>query len=159
MSSRLFQRVREELGLAYAVFAYKNFHQSSGQLGVYVGTQTASADQAVEAIRSEYDRIAREGLPADELEAGKLQLKGQIMLALESPMARMGRLAGFSLHDDPYRPLDRMLAEVDAVSADEVAAVAQEFFPSERQTVVRLGPATNRTNGEAVPAVQTFASP
>jgi predicted Zn-dependent peptidase len=142
MSSRLFQCVREELGLAYAVFAYKNFHQSSGQLGVYVGTQTASADQAVDAIRAEYDRIAREGLPADELEAGKLQLKGQIMLALESPMARMGRLAGFSLHDEPYRPLDRMLAEVDAVTADEVAAVAGEFFPSERQTVVRLGPTT-----------------
>jgi len=140
MSSRLFQRVREELGLAYAVFAYKNFHQSSGQLGVYVGTQTASADQAVDAIRAEYDRIAREGLPPDELEAGKLQLKGQIMLALESPMARMGRLAGFSLHDDPYRPLDRMLAEVDAVTAAEVAAVAAEFFPSERQTAVRLGP-------------------
>jgi predicted Zn-dependent peptidase len=152
MSSRLFQRVREELGLAYAVFAYKNFHQSSGQLGVYVGTQSASADQAVDAIRAEYDRIAHEGLPAHELEAGKLQLKGQIMLALESPMARMGRLAGFSLHDDPYQPLDRMLAEVDAVTTDAVAAVAEEFFPSERQTVVRLGPA-------AFPAVQSSASP
>jgi predicted Zn-dependent peptidase len=140
MSSRLFQRVREELGLAYAVFAYKNFHQSSGQLGVYVGTQTASADRAVDAIRQEYGRIAREGLPADELEAGKQQLKGQIMLSLESPLARMGRLAGFTLHDDPYRPLDRMLAEIDAVSADEIAAVAAEFFPPERQTVVRLGP-------------------
>ncbi len=142
MSSRLFQRVREELGLAYAVFAYKHFHQSSGQLGVYVGTQTASAEQAVEAIRAEYDRIAREGLPADELEAGKLQLKGQIMLSLESPLARMGRLAGFALHDDPYRPLDRMLAEIDAVTADEVAATAAEFFPADRQTVVRLGPST-----------------
>jgi predicted Zn-dependent peptidase len=140
MSSRLFQRVREELGLAYAVFAYKNFHQSSGQLGVYVGSQTASADQAVAAIRAEYDRLAREGLPAAELEAGKRQLKGQIMLSLESPLARMGRLAGFSLHDDPYRPLDRMLAEIDAVTADEISAVAAEFFPAERQTVVRLGP-------------------
>ena len=140
MSSRLFQRVREELGLAYAVFAYKNFHQSSGQLGVYVGTQTASADQAVDAIRQEYGRLAGEGLPPDELEAGKQQLKGQIMLSLESPIARMGRLAGFSLHDDPYRPLDRMLAEIDAVSSDDIAAVAAEFFPPDRQTVVRLGP-------------------
>jgi predicted Zn-dependent peptidase len=148
MSSRLFQRVREELGLAYAVFAYKNFHQSSGQLGVYVGTQTASADQAVDAIRAEYDRIAREGLPADELETGKLQLKGQIMLALENPMARMGRLAGFALHDDPYRPLDQMLAEIDAVTADDVAAVGREFFPSDRQTVVRLGPVMDGANGE-----------
>ncbi len=121
--------MREELGLAYAVFAYKNFHQTSGHLGVYVGSQTASADQAVEAIRAEYDRLAREGLPAGELADGKQQLKGQIMLSLESPMARMGRLAGFSLHDDPYRPLDRMLAEIDAVTADDIAAVAAEFFP------------------------------
>ncbi len=140
MSSRLFQRIREELGLAYAVFAYKNFHQSSGQLGVYVGSQTASADAAVEAIRAEYDRLAREGLPADELAAGKQQLKGQIMLSLESPIARMGRLAGITLHDDAYRPLDRLLAEIDAVTADDIAAVAAEFFPAERQTVVRLGP-------------------
>ncbi|MBA3319166.1 MAG: insulinase family protein [Gemmatimonadales bacterium] len=141
MSSRLFQRVREELGLAYAVFAYRNFHHRSGQLGVYVGSQTASAGQAVEAIREEYDRLAREGLPADELADGKQQLKGQIMLSLESPVARMGRLAGFSLHDDDYRPLDRLLAEIDAVSLDDVAAVAAEFFPADRQTVLRLGPA------------------
>jgi predicted Zn-dependent peptidase len=140
MSSRLFQRVREELGLAYAVYAYKNFYQSSGQLGVYVGSQTASADQAVEVIRGEYDRLAREGLPPDELAHGKRQLQGQIMLSLESPVARMGRLAGFSLHDDRYRPLDAMLAEIDAVTPDDVAAVAAEFFPADRQTLVRLGP-------------------
>ena len=141
MSSRLFQRVREELGLAYAVFAYKHFYQSSGQLGVYIGTQPGTADAAVEAIRGEYDRLAREGLPGAELADGKQQLKGQVMLSLESPGARMGRLAGFVLHDDRYRPLDQMLAEIDAVTGDDVAAVAAEFFAPERQTVVRLGPA------------------
>ena len=140
MSSRLFQRVREELGLAYAVFGYKHFYQSSGQLGVYVGAQTSTADQAIAVIREEYDRLAREGLPADELAHGKQQLKGQIMLSLESPMARMGRLAGFTLHDDRYRPLDEMLAEIDAVTVEQIAAVAAEFFPADRQTVVRLGP-------------------
>jgi predicted Zn-dependent peptidase len=140
MSSRLFQRIREELGLAYGVFAYKQFFQGSGQLGVYVGTQVATADQAIEAIREEYARIAREGLPLSELANGKQQLKGQIMLSLESPAARMGRLAGFILHDDAYRPLDEMLAEIDRVTPEEVAAVAREFFAPERQTVVRLGP-------------------
>ena len=140
MSSRLFQRVREELGLAYAVFAYKHFYQSSGQLGVYIGTQPATADAAADAIRDEYARLAREGLPAGELADGKQQLKGQVMLSLESPGARMGRLAGFVLHADEYRPLDQMLAEIDAVSADDVASVAAEFFAPERQTVVRLGP-------------------
>jgi predicted Zn-dependent peptidase len=140
MSSRLFQRVREELGLAYAVFAYKHFYQGSGQLGVYVGTQPSTADRAVEAIRVEYGRLAREGLPLAELTNGKQQLKGQIMLSLESPGARMARLAGFTLYDDRYRPLDEMLGEIDRVTPDDVAAVAAEFFAPERQTVVRLGP-------------------
>ncbi len=140
MSSRLFQRVREELGLAYAVYAYKQFFQATGQIGVYVGTQPATADQAVDAIRAEYAAIARGALPADELMDGKRQLKGQIMLSLESPASRMGRLAGCVLHDDPYRPLDQMLAEIDAVTADDVAGVAAEFFAPERQSVVRLGP-------------------
>jgi predicted Zn-dependent peptidase len=141
MSSRLFQRIREELGLAYAVFAYKHFYQSAGQLGVYIGTQPGTADAAVEAIRGEYGRLAREGLPAAELADGKQQLKGQVMLSLESPGARMGRLAGFVLHADEYRPLDRMLAEIDAVTAEEIAEVAAEYFAPERQTIVRLGPA------------------
>jgi predicted Zn-dependent peptidase len=140
MSSRLFQRVREELGLAYAIFAYKNFYQGSGQLGVYVGTQVSTADQAVAAIRDEYSRLAREGLPLAELTNGKQQLKGQIMLSLESPGARMARLAGFVLYDDRYRPLDQMLAEIDGITSDDVAAVASQFFASERQTVLRLGP-------------------
>jgi predicted Zn-dependent peptidase len=146
MSSRLFQRVREELGLAYSVFAYKSFYLTTGHLGVYVGTQTATASKAVEAIRAEFDRIAREGLPTHELANGKQQLKGQIMLSLESPISRMGRLAGFTLYDDRYRPLDEMLAAVDAVTPDEIAAVAAEFFPAERQSVVILGPET--VNGE-----------
>ncbi|MGH7508073.1 MAG: M16 family metallopeptidase [Gemmatimonadales bacterium] len=140
MSSRLFQRVREELGLAYAIFAYKHFYQASGQLGVYVGTQPSTAGLAVEAIRSEYARLAHEGLPLPELIHGKQQLKGQIMLSLESPAARMGRLAGFTLYDDDYRPLDQMLTEIDSVSPEEIAAVAGEFFDPERQTVLRLGP-------------------
>ena len=140
MSSRLFQRVREELGLAYAIFAYKHFYQGSGQLGVYVGTQPATADRAVAAIRDEYGKVAREGLPLAELTNGKQQLKGQIMLSLESPGARMARLAGFTLYEDRYRPLDEMLTEIDAITPDAIAAVAREFFAPERQTVLRLGP-------------------
>jgi len=140
MSSRLFQRVREELGLAYAIFAFKQFYQSTGQLGVYVGTQPSTADQAIEAIRGEYDRLAREGLSGAELADGKRQLKGQVVLSLESPGARMHRLAGFVLHDDRYRALSELLADIDAVTQDQVAAVAAEFFPAERQAIVRLGP-------------------
>jgi predicted Zn-dependent peptidase len=84
--------------------------------------------------------LAREGLPTDELADGKRQLKGQVVLSLESPGARMHRLAGFVLHDDRYRPLGEMLADIDAVTSEEAAATAAEFFAPERQTVVRLGP-------------------
>jgi predicted Zn-dependent peptidase len=144
MSSRLFQRVREELGLAYAIFAYKHFYQGSGQLGVYIGTQSSTADQAVDAIRGEYARLAGEGLPPAELNNGKQQLKGQIMLSLESPGARMSRLAGFTLYGDRYRPLDDMLAEIDGITPEQVTAVAREFFAPERQTILRLGPNHHR---------------
>jgi predicted Zn-dependent peptidase len=140
MSSRLFQRIREELGLAYGIYAYQQFFQAAGVAGVYVGTQPATADKAEAAIRVEYARLASEGLPADELAAGKQQLKGQVVLSLESPISRMNRLASVTLHGEPYRPLAALLGEIDAVSGEDVAAMTAEFFAPERQTVVRLGP-------------------
>ena len=140
MSSRLFQRVREQLGLAYAIYSYQHFYQSAGQMGVYVGTQPATADAAEAAIRAEYDRLAADGLTPTELEDGKRQLKGQLMLALENPLSRMGRLAAAELLEGRYRPLDDILAEIDSVTLDDTGAVAAEFYPSERQTVLRLGP-------------------
>jgi predicted Zn-dependent peptidase len=142
MSSRLFQRVREELGLAYAVYAYQQFLQSSGVAGVYVGTQPATADQAEDTIRAEYARLAREGLSEEDLISGRQQLRGQVMLSLESPVSRMIRLATIFMHGQPYRPLDTILTEISSVSRDDVAALAAEFFAPARQTVVRLGPET-----------------
>lgn len=139
MSSRLFQRVREELGLAYAIFAYQHFYQGTGQLGVYVGTAPATAERAEAEIRAEFARVAREGLTADEVEQGKRQLKGQVLLALESPSARMHRLAGTMLNQDRYRTLDEIRAEIDAITRDDVAALAAEFFDPERQATVVLG--------------------
>jgi predicted Zn-dependent peptidase len=106
-----------------------------------VGTQPESADAACDAIRAEFDRVATGSLSPDELAPGKVQLKGQIMLALESPISRMSRLASSERMEERYRPLDEVLGLVDAVTAEDVAAAAAEFFPSERQTVLRLGPA------------------
>jgi predicted Zn-dependent peptidase len=140
MSSRLFQRVREELGLAYTVYAYNQLFQSGGQVGVYVGTQPASAKAAAEAIGVELDRLAAEGLTPQELDDGKRQLKGQIVLALENPVSRMSRLVSSELIEGRYRPVDEVLGLVDAVTPASVAALAAEFFPSERQAMLRLGP-------------------
>jgi len=140
MSSRLFQRVREELGLAYSVYTFQSFHADVGMHGVYVGTGPETARDALEAIHLELADVANHGLPESELAMGKSQLKGQITLSLESVTARMYRCAAVELYGEPYRSLDEMLALVDSVTSEQVAEVAREFFAPERQTVVSLGP-------------------
>jgi predicted Zn-dependent peptidase len=140
MSSRLFQRVREELGLAYSVYTFQSFHADVGMHGVYVGTGPETARDALEAIHLELADVANNGLPESELAMGKSQLKGQITLSLESVTARMYRCAAVELYGEPYRSLDEMLALVDSVTSEQVAEVAREFFAPERQTVVSLGP-------------------
>ncbi|HEX6573832.1 MAG TPA: pitrilysin family protein [Gemmatimonadaceae bacterium] len=140
MSSRLFQRIREDLALAYSVYTFQSFHRDSGNHGIYVGTAPETAAQAAEAIREELRTISEEGLSDDELAAGKSQLKGQITLSLESVSSRMYRAAGVELYDEEYRTLDELLSLVDGITQETVAEVSREFFAPERQTVVSLGP-------------------
>jgi predicted Zn-dependent peptidase len=140
MSSRLFQRVREELGLAYAVFTYQSFHADVGMHGVYVATAPETASDALEAIRQELARVSESGLPESEIAMGKQQLKGQITLSLESVSARMYRAASVELYGEPYRSLDEVLALVDAITPDQIQEVARQYFAPERMTVVSLGP-------------------
>ena len=140
MSSRLFQRIREELGLAYAIYSFTSFYRAMGMAGVYVGTQPARAEKAVEAIQGEFRRMAAEGLRGEALDDAKQQTLGQLMLSLESPTARMYRLASTAVYGESYRSLDEVLKTVEALTADEVSTLASEFFAPERQTVVSLGP-------------------
>jgi predicted Zn-dependent peptidase len=141
MSSRLFQRVREELGLAYAVYTYQSFQRHTGMHGVYVGTAPATAGAATEAIVDELARVAGAGLTTDELEAGKGQLKGQLTLSMESVTNRMYRAASVELYDEPYRTLDEILALIDAITEEDVRAVSREYLDPSVQTVLSLGPA------------------
>jgi predicted Zn-dependent peptidase len=141
MSSRLFQHVREELGLAYAVHTFSSFYSRAGMHGVYVGTSPESADEAAGAVLAELARIAEYGVPAEELAAAKQQLKGQITLSLETPGARMYRAAGLELYGEPFRSLDEMLLLVDAISEQAVSEVCTACFAPSGQTVVSLGPA------------------
>jgi predicted Zn-dependent peptidase len=140
MSSRLFQKVREDLGLAYTVYAFNSFHQVSGMSGVYVGTGRPTAQQALDVIKEEYQRLRTGSLTVEELESAKRQVKGQLVLALEGPTSRMYRLAGQTLYGETYRSIDTLLAEIEAVSADDVSQVADTFFDPAKQTVVWLGP-------------------
>jgi predicted Zn-dependent peptidase len=140
MSSRLFQRVREELGLAYSVYTFQSFHADTGVHGVYVGTSPSNAGAAADAIRSELRLLAEQGIPDAELAAGKSQLKGQLTLSLESVSSRMYRAAAVELYREPYKALDELLAEIDRIEADDVAAICREFFAPDAHTVLSLGP-------------------
>jgi predicted Zn-dependent peptidase len=140
MSSRLFQKVREELALCYSVYTYQAFYSSCGVSGVYVGTRPATADKAASAVRSELARVVEEGLPDAELEQVKRQVKGQVMLSLESTGARLHRLASFALHDEPMMGLDGLIAKIDAVTSEDVRRIARAHFDPERHLELRLGP-------------------
>jgi predicted Zn-dependent peptidase len=140
MSSRLFQKVREELALCYSVYTYQAFYSSSGVSGVYVGTRPATADKAATAVRQELARVVEEGLPDAELEQVKRQVKGQVMLSLESTGARLHRLASFAIHEEPMLGLDDLLAKIDAITPDDIRRVAGAHFDPNRQLELRLGP-------------------
>ena len=140
MSSRLFQRVREDLGLAYSVYTYQSFHADSGMHGVYVATAPESTGAALDAIRAELRAVVDHGLPAEEVAMGRQQLKGQITLSLESVSSRMYRAASVELYDEPFRTLDEILAIIDGISVDDVQRVASAYFDPDRMTVVSLGP-------------------
>ncbi len=140
MSSRLFQRVREELGLAYTVHTYQSLHARFGVHGIFVGTAPETAAAALDASVGELRSLLADGIPADEFAAGKNQLKGQLTLSLESVTSRMYRAAAVELYGDPDRTLDEVLAEIDAITQDEVRQVSEEFFDPARQTLLSLGP-------------------
>jgi predicted Zn-dependent peptidase len=140
MSSRLFQRVREELALVYSVFTFQSFYSQAGISGVYLGTRPSTAEKAVETVREELDMLAQDGMSDEDVEKIKQQVKGQIMLSLESPGARLHRLASFALHGEPMATLDDLLAKIDGVTPEQVADVAAKFFPSDGQFLFRLGP-------------------
>lgn len=140
MSSRLFQRVREELGLAYAVQTFQSFHLDTGMQGVYFASAPETADDALAAVNDELARAAAEGIPEEEIEMGRSQLKGQITLSMESVSSRMYRAATGELFGEPIQTLDEVLALVDAIDARTVLEVCGEFFAPGIQTVVSLGP-------------------
>jgi predicted Zn-dependent peptidase len=141
MSSRLFQKVREELGLAYSVHSFQSFHATAGQQGIYLGCAPDKVEEAMGVINGELALLQVAGLSNDELALGKQQLKGQITLSMESVSSRMYRAAAVDLFDEPYRPLDETLARVDAITAGDVQSVCRDFFGVEHQTVMKLGPA------------------
>jgi predicted Zn-dependent peptidase len=140
MSSRLFQRIREEMALAYTVFAFQSFYSKAGMAGVYVGTRPKASEDALDGILSEYSKLCEKSITLEELEQAKSHAKGRSILAMESTGAMLLRLVGFVLREEPYRDLDESLARIEAVTFDEVTAACRRFFDPEDQFILTLGP-------------------
>jgi predicted Zn-dependent peptidase len=140
MSSRLFQKVREELGLAYAVYSFQSFYKLAGVSGVYVGTRPEWAERASDVIKAEMRALCKTGLTEEELADMKSQVKGQIVLSLEGTGSRLHRLAGTALYDEPYLSVDELMKRVEAVTHDDINALAADYFDPDKQVVLRLGP-------------------
>lgn len=128
MSSRLFDEIREQRGLAYAIYSFRMAHADTGAWGVYVGTTPAHAATALELIQDELDKVVDEGITAEELERAKGSMRGGLALALEDANSRMVRLGRDELAEASHLSVDERLARLDAVSLDDVQQVAAEIL-------------------------------
>ena len=139
MSSRLFQNIREKQGLVYAIYSDLNPYRDTGCLGVYAGTSRESAARVVESIIREFRDLKAGPVPDEELRRCKDQLKGSLMLSLESSTARMSNLARQEMYFDRFYNLDELIERIEEVTARDIQALAQEFFRTENIAVTVLG--------------------
>lgn len=139
MSSRLFQNIRERQGLAYSIYSDLNPYRDTGCLAVYAGTSLASASKVVQSVVSEFRRLKNEPVSEEELRRSKAQLKGSLMLSLESSTSRMSNLARQEMYFDRFYDLDELIARIEAVTTEDLTVLANEFFKTESVAVTALG--------------------
>jgi predicted Zn-dependent peptidase len=139
MSSRLFQEVREKRGLAYSVYSFAGQHADTGMWGIYVGCLPSKADEVLAICAEEITRVVEAGLTDAELARGKGQVRGSIVLGLEDPSSRMSRLGKSELVYPRLEPVEEVLASIDAVTHDDIRAVAADILTRPKALAV-VGP-------------------
>jgi predicted Zn-dependent peptidase len=139
-SSRLFQEVREKRGLAYAVYSFTSAYQDTGQVGLYVGTRADNLHEALDVVGTELERLRKTPATAEELHRAKENLKGRVVLALESTGARMNRLGSEVLAGAPLLSLDEAVARIDAVTLEDLALLVEELWAPGRLSAAGIGP-------------------
>jgi predicted Zn-dependent peptidase len=142
MSSKLFQKIREDLGMAYTVFSYLDFFMDASVIGVYLNSDKKYTGPVILNVFDELDKIARDGLTQEEIDSAKEQLKGSLVLGLENTSHRMNRLAKHELLLNRYISIDESINEIDRVTADEVNNLAANLFSPDNYTITILGPLT-----------------
>ncbi|HEX3802650.1 MAG TPA: pitrilysin family protein [Solirubrobacteraceae bacterium] len=150
-SSRLFQAVRERHGLAYSVYSFTSAYEDTGQVGLYVGTRGDNLAEAMRVVDVELARLRTEPATAEELVRAKENLKGRVLLALESTGARMSRLGSELLAGAPLLGLDDVVAKIDAVTLADLEELAAELWDPSRLSIAGIGPDEKRF-GEALAA-------
>jgi predicted Zn-dependent peptidase len=138
-SSRLFQEVREKRGLAYSVYSYTSQYADSGQVALYVGTRPDNVAAAFEVIGGELRRLVDDGVTAEELDRARENVKGRTVLSMESTSTRMNRLGSSVLMGVPLLTVDELLAAFDAVTLDDVAALARELWVPDSLAAAGVG--------------------
>jgi predicted Zn-dependent peptidase len=139
MSSRLFQRIREERGLAYSIYTFSNSYTDTGQFGIYAGCQPGKADEVISLITGELAGVADGGLTEAEVQRGKGQMRGAVVLGLEDSGSRMSRIGKSELVYADVLGVDELIARIDAVTAADVAGLADDLLHRPRALSV-VGP-------------------
>ena len=142
MSSKLFQRIREDLGMAYTVFSYLDFFIDASIIGVYLSTDKKYTGPVILNVFGELEKIAQNGLTIEDLESAKEQLKGSLVIGLENTSHRMNRIAKHELLVNRYISVDESIAEIDKVTGEEVKGLAEDIFKPDNYTITVLGPIT-----------------
>jgi predicted Zn-dependent peptidase len=138
-SSRLFQEVREKRGLAYSVFSFSNLHAQTGEVGLYVGTRPENLSEAMATIANELERFVESPVSDAELTRSRENVKGRIVLALESTAARMNRLGSSVLCDMPILSVEEIIERIDAIEAADLHELAGELFAGQHLSVAGVG--------------------
>ncbi len=139
MSSRLFEEIREKRGLAYSVYSYISSYADAGSVAVFAGTERGRSCEAVKIILGEMARLRDEPTPLDELDAAREQIKGKVLMSLESSDSYMSRLARSFLNFGRYQPIEEIMAGFDAVTAGDLARLAGQLFRDETLNIQVMG--------------------
>ena len=140
MSSRLFQEIREERGLAYSVYSYRAAFDDNGYLAVYAGTSPVRIHETLAVVNEQLDRLVREGLPADELDAAKGHLTGSLTMSLETSSSRMRRIGRSEQVEGDVPTLDELVARVDAITTADIDRVIERVLKDADRTMAIVGP-------------------
>ncbi len=144
MSSRLFQKVREERSLAYSIFSYHSMYVETGLVGVYAGTNPENASAVMELIKEELENILARGVTEEEVERAKGHIKGNLVLSLEDSGSRMTRLGKAEVSGGEILSLDELLARIDAVTPEDVHRLAHRLFAPRKLVATLIGPFGDR---------------